>query len=256
MPRLPLLLSEFGFGQIQTSHKSTPSGDVAVTIVEADPRGERAGLRLAWVELKLTRPVMDVRPVLRFGDSFGILEGAISPSAVAVVNGGFYGYDSKGAHIPLGLVVAGGTIHNRKASWKGGGILYQDESRRLHVVSPSALANLKGVASAIQSKPVLVQDGKLDIWSDDGDRYNRSAISLTSKGEVIIVGAFQSFGRAMAMKEFARVVTATKSSSGAPVQVALAMDGGPGAQIYVPSLKLHFGDPGKNFVPNLVQFVP
>lgn len=253
---LALVLESLGFGAVGTPTHSTPSGDVAVTAIQASPRGSRAGLQLVIVEVKRAQPLIDVRPVLRYGDSSAVIAGATAPNASAVINGGFFGYDAKGEYAPLGLVVSSGTIRNRRAAWRGGGILYQDKDRHLRIVPPKALTRSDHVVSAIQSKPILVQDGRLAIYSDDGERFNRSSISITTAGQIVLVGAFHSFGRAMAMKEFARVVAAIRSSTGSSVRVALAMDGGPGAHLYVPALKQHFGDSGKNFVPNVVQVVP
>lgn len=247
------LLDTIGFNLVLTEARATPRGDAVVTIVHADPMSSRAGTQIVWVEIKRTQLSMEVVPVLKFGGSYDLYESSTPADFSAAINGGFFGYDTKGHYIPLGLVVSKADLRNRKAPWKTGGVLYQDKLNQLQI-KPIRFGAHAHVYSAIQSKPLLVEEGHVAIRSDDGERFNRSAVAITKAGEVILIGAFNSFGRAMAMKEFAQTVAAIRSSSGSAIQISLGMDGGPGAQLYIPALKLNFGDPGKNFVPNIVMF--
>lgn len=212
----------------------------------------RIGLVFVSIEVSCQRCLTNVRVVEEFGNSFDIYRRATPLGAAVAVNGGFYGYDLKGKHIALGLVVSNGAKENPRIKWATGGFLVQPRDQKSTIVPAAKYRQRSSDLSVIQSKPLLVENGHNGIRRDDGERFNRTALATTTSGKLIVAGAFDGFGRSASLYEFAEFLLHWRSSDGSKIQWAIAMDGGPGAQIYVPSLKLNFGDPGRNYVPNLV----
>jgi hypothetical protein len=213
------------------------------------PSSSRPGLVLVWTVLRNTSvTVVDVR---QFGPSGEIYAKNVQPSAVAAINGGFFGYSRSGKYMPLGLVVSHGRKTSPLAPWRTGGVMYQDLSNEVRVAPVRAFRLPPSTSQALQSKPLLVEGGRVAIRSEDS-RFNRSAVGLASDGAIVLAGTFESFGRAMSLKEFATFLVALEQIGGVRVLEALAMDGGPGAHLYFPALSKHYGDPGKNYIPNLI----
>ena len=229
-----------------------PETDIVVHEIVADPMSARAGLTLCWTELPSTAKLIGVKDLREYGASYEIYSRAVPGNAVAAINGGFFGYDSKGNHIPLGLVIADGKQKSPAIKWSTGGIILQKSDLTSEIVPMKKFASGGGIASALQAKPLLVEDGDVAIRGDDNARFNRTAIALTKSGRIVLAGAFESFGRALTLKEFAFLLAILRLLTGAEVQTALAMDGGPGSQLYFPGAKLHYGDPGNNYVPNFI----
>ena len=213
---------------------------------------DRTGLTYAFIETGCTRCVTGIHIVGEFGSSYEIYQRTTPANANVATNGSFFGYDVKGKHVALGLVIADGHRNNRRIAWARGGFLVHSRAGNTRIVPVARYRQQPDDTSVIQSKPLLVEDGRNGIHQDDGERFNRTAVAITTSGKLLVAGAFEGFGRSASLYEFATFLLALRASDGSSVQWALAMDGGPGAQIYVPSMKLHFGDPGQNYVPNLV----
>jgi len=212
----------------------------------------RPGLTLVFVEGSCTRCAAHVQVVKEFGESYAIYRQKTPTDAAVAVNGSFFGYDANGRHVPLGLVVAASVRSNRRIGWDRGGFLVHAANGATSIVPAKRYRQFRAETDVIQSKPLLVEYGRNGIRSDDGERFNRTAFAITTSGRLVIAGAFEGFGRAVSLHEFATFLLGARCADGSTIEWALSMDGGPGAQIYIPRLQMHFGDPGRNFVPNLV----
>jgi uncharacterized protein YigE (DUF2233 family) len=214
----------------------------------------RPGLVLVWAELQGSINVAEVR---LYGQSNDIYARSVPNSAVGAVNGGIFGYTKTGKYLPLGLIIENSRRKNPQAPWNTGGAVIRDRENRTQVLPVRQIRSLPPPVAALQSKPLLVENGAVAINSNRGDaRYNRSAVAVTSSGAIVLVGAFESFGRALDLKEFAEFLVALRSIDKIQIETALAMDGGPGAHLFFPPLGRHYGDPGVNFVPNLIYVGP
>lgn len=226
------------------------SGDADVTVREIVARADsdRAGLTLVWALLPgpVTVGITDLR---QFGAPYELFTKFVPPQATAAINGGYFGYNTSGKAIPLGLVVSNGKTTNPLMQWTSGGVLVQTPGQDVEIF-PIASRRPRAPATALQSKPLLVEHGRVAIRGEDA-RFNRAAVALTNEG-VLVAGAFDSFGRALSLKEFATFLVALRELDGIVVETSLNMDGGPGAHLYFPRLKRQYGDQGNNFVPNLV----
>ena len=224
---------------------------LSVQKIVSDPDGAMPGLVLCWIEIPAQYSNFSVLNIQKFGPSYQLFEEA-SGNSVALINGGFFGYDAKGGRIPLGLSMGAGSRFSPLVKWTTGGVFVQTDTGALDIVPIRSFSNQKGVRAAVQSKPLLVENRSNGIRADDGSRFNRTAIGMTANKSVVLIGAFESFGRAVTLKEFTSFITRLPSLKRTTVVTALALDGGPGSQIYFPSVKLHFGDPGNNYVPNAI----
>ncbi|TFW26537.1 phosphodiester glycosidase family protein [Duganella callida] len=225
-----------------------------LTVHTFSPKSDalRNGMHYVFIETNCPKCSPQIRVVKQFGNSYDIYRNATPMSAVVAINGSFFGYDAKGQRIPLGLVVADGVRKNRPIGWDRGGFLVHDKKGNTRIIPVHNYKPSINDFSVLQSKPLLVESGKNGIYKDDGERFNRTAVAISTSGKVIIAGAFEGFGRAASLYEFAQFLLSIKCSDGSTIKWALSMDGGPGAQIYVPAIKRNFGDPGQNYVPNLI----
>lgn len=123
-------------------------------------------------------------------------------------------------------------------------------------VIPAENASQAGAWSeALQSKPIIIFNNTVDVAKSLRDaEFNRVAIGVSKAGEVLIVGAFHGFGQAATLVQFAEIYKKVADEQGVMIFRALAMDGGSGAQISIPSMKLRFGDTGLSYFPNAVRF--
>jgi phosphodiester glycosidase len=242
------LASYAGKGEEVRTHDA---GVFAVREIKAAPTSARPGLVLVWAEFRTSLALLQVEEVREYGHTDEIYTKRVPRDALAAVNGGFFGYDKARKHIPLGLVIANRRIANPRIGWITGGILQQADDGAIAITPVKSFRSSPSIVNALQSKPLLVEKGSVAIRADD-DRFNRSAFCLTPSGAVVLAGAFESFGRAVTLKEFAAFLVKLRELGGPEIESALAMDGGPGARLWFPSLALHYGDPGDNYVPNLI----
>lgn len=225
---------------------------VLVKTYKINPSLPRAGLTYVVVEAISTKNSPHVAIVKQFGESYKIYKEQTPKDAIAAINGGFFGYSRAGNHMQLGFIVANGKRENSRIGWSTGGVFVHSNNGASRIIPIKNYVYHNIDVEVIQSKPLLVEEFKNGIFSEDGERFNRTAIAITKSEKLILAGAFDSFGRGVSLHEMAEFLRTIKGSDGSRVRWALAMDGGPGAQLYIPSLKMNFGEQGQNFVPNLL----
>jgi hypothetical protein len=157
-----------------------------------------------------------------------------------VTNGGFFGYDQAGNAIPLGLVVSAGKALNRRMPWSTGGFLVRD-ARGIGIVPVGTIGFEGAVQEALQSKPIVVEQGGNGIHNQDEALFDRVAVGLSADGMLVTAGVFGAEGQGGTLYEFGEALAQRVGHPAPGLLNALAMDGGPGAHIYVPSLKKHLG---------------
>lgn len=219
---------------------------------DKDVYSARFGVVLCWAVFPRSSVAFAVDEVRETASATAELyERRVRAEDVALVNGGFYGLDKVGNRIPLGLVIADSKRRNEKIKWTTGGILATGAPMTIIPIS-KVPANFQS-KSAVQSKPMLVENGKVGIRAPGGELANRSAVGLTTAGDVIVASAYTSSDQAATLFEFAEFLATPSEHGGPGAAWALAMDGGPGAHIYFPTAKRHCGITGPNYVPNLVR---
>lgn len=220
---------------------------------DRDTQSPRHGIKLCWLRLPKSLTSMAVTDVNRSGMSSAIYESLKKDSDIVVMNGGFFGFGRKNDFVPLGLVIAGGRQSSAIMNWTTGGLVLQ--SGGIPTVLPvGEFGSLTGIEHAIQSKPMLVEKGKIGINSDPNPPFNRSAVAVDKSGDLIVAGAFDDDGDAVTLIEFSQFLATLTSEGGPAAYYALNLDGGPDAHFYFPKIGLHLGYGGQNYVPDAIHF--
>jgi uncharacterized protein YigE (DUF2233 family) len=169
-------------------------------------------------------------------------------SAVLAINGSFFDENQR----PLGMVISRSFRINpyRQADW---GILYIDEgSATLVHTKDWAQTHPKRVWFALQVGPRLVVNSQPTTLKPQLAR--RAAIGILP-GRKHLVALVTDRGRAEAA-DLARLMAASPEQGGLGCIDAVAMDGGPSAQLYLKTESLELSVPGGWPVPIGVVFIP
>lgn len=173
---------------------------------------------------------------------------------LAVVGGGFFGYDNDGAETPIGLVRESGERKIALMPWDHGGVLTSDGEGAVRIFPANNASQGGRWSYALQSKPIIILNGNVDVGKNLRDaEFNRVAVGTTREGDLLIVGLFNSFGQAGTLVQFSNIYKFVADKRNLHVLRALAMDGGAGAQIHIPKLKMRFGDTGMSYFPNAIR---
>lgn len=211
------------------------------------------GVKICWMLLPRSSVRMEVSDIRKSGPANITYATLAQPTDVVIMDGGFFGYGPKNSYVPVGLVVANGKVQNQRNQWSGGGAVLQGEGFPT-VVPIGDLASVGHVQHAIQSKPMLVENGRVAIKSDPKPPFNRASVGVDKEGNIIVAGAFQDDGTAVTLVEFSKFLSARRAEGGPQAVYALNLDGGPDAHLYFPGIDLHMGYGGQNFIPNAIRF--
>lgn len=219
----------------------------------ANPDDSRYGLVVVWGTLPAATYELSVVDIRRDGSVLSTFEAVAHPHTdILLMNGGFFGQKDAAHYMPMGLLVADGVRISKIWPWTTGGVLVAPSAKSpVQIVPIKDFRTVDKSYQAIQSKPLLVEDSKLGIRTDDHQHANRTAVAICSDGSLLFAGAFAE-GGAVSLYEFAAILKSGKLSK-SPVEYALNMDGGPGAHIYIPALHLHFGSDTVTYVPDLIR---
>lgn len=189
------------------------------------------------------------------GDAARAYRSLVTPNTVAIIGGGFFGYNIEGEEQPIGLIRVDGERKVALMPWSHGGVFASDGNGTLRIFPAESKAQGGRWKYALQSKPIIILNGNVDVGRNFRDaEFNRVAFGLTTEGDVLIVGLFQNFGQAATQVKFAQIFKTIAEQRGLKVLRALAMDGGAGAQVHIPKLKMKFGDTGVSYFPNAIRF--
>lgn len=197
---------------------------------------------------------VNVRQVKSIGSPYDIFRKSSISNDIVLLNGGYFGRTKKGNPTPIGLVRSNGKRLNSIIPWKSGGFLVSSKNKSDILLASTKIKSLSKWDNAIQSKPILISNNKLDVRKNKRDsHFNRTAIAITEGGGIYIVGVFESFGQALTLYDFSNLMIEMAKSRKINITKALNMDGGPGAHIYIPSNNTNFGDSGATYVPNIIS---
>ena len=159
--------------------------------------------------------------------------------ALAAVNGGFFTPEYR----PLGLLIIDGKEVNplRKADW---GVFFIQENRA-RIIHTSEFQSERNISQALQVGPRLVVNGRELQMKKQNAR--RSALGVTAKNQVIFLNT--DFTDVFA-QDLARIFHLPESQGGLECRDAMALDGGPSAQMYADHKELKINIPGGWGVPN------
>ncbi|WP_198356279.1 phosphodiester glycosidase family protein [Sphingomonas sp. TX0522] len=154
----------------------------------------------------------------------GAVPAKLSCGGVAIT-GGFSRRSGNGLK-PEGLIRTDRGQLSGLANWKDGGVLWAagDEVRIIRIAAWKSSSNAAG--QALQTRPLLVFDGRVDEPLNDKRRWNRVAVGTMRDGRVVLIGAFTARNDAVTLREFAQDAIAILGPNLASL---LNMDGGPSA---------------------------
>jgi hypothetical protein len=246
--------------KVALSHQSGVKVFVAeVPRDDADPKATE----VVWAEIRGNRrATLEITEVRADTDVTAAFDRISDPADLVLINGSFWGYaNDNRTRIPLGLVVSNGKKVVDRIGWTSGGVVYATRSV-LRVVGVREPLPATGVISALQSKPIVVAEGAVDIRNETlpRERNNRTAIGVRRDGRrefIVVAGVFAEDDQGMTLCEFAQFLVIPRARRGPAVTEALSMDGGPGAHLALPGARegrlRHFGAAAAAYVPNVLR---
>jgi hypothetical protein len=217
-------------------------------VEDRDPASDQFGLTICFALFpkgQYSVKVRDVRSVAPLDKGY---DDARIPGDLFLMTGGFWAYVNE-RQVPEGLVISDGVVRSSLAFGGQGGIAASNGHG--FSIFPTGSATIDQSTEAVQSKPLLVRDGALDVRGDDLRRSDRTAIALDLSGSVMVAGAFRG-GAALSLLEWAAALISCGAMRGVSLKTALNLDGGPAAHLYAPSLRLHLGAHHTYFLNNVV----
>ena len=234
-------------------------------ITNRNPASDAFGLDIAWIELPAERLHLRVTQSGTTESDYGAaFEQLADPEDQALLTGGYWvqrnipAKDSEGKDTiksiedPLGLVIVNYKTLSPFLRDMGGGVVFDSKSGVNIQPSFAAEEFTNEMINAIQCKPLLVDEGRTAMISDDHQRDDRLAIGLTASRTVVVLLALHPHG-AFTLYELANFLLMPAESNGIACVRALNLDGGPNPHLYVPSLNLHFGRKGSGHLNNIIH---
>lgn len=239
----------------EVDRRSFRCGSVNVNVsisTEENARSPRFGRKYVLVRIPVSAVRLSVQPVRRSGPQAQIFSELIQDGDCLVTNGGFWGYDKKGFEMPLGLIMSSGRVLSPRVGWTSGGALCVN-GESVSFMPVRTLRSEPACFEALQSKPLIVENSSVAVREAPG-LFNRAAVGVGENGDIIVAGAFSLEGNAASLLDLASFIVDESSRNGSPARTMLALDGGPGAQLWVPPLDLHFGSKSSTYVPAIIRF--
>jgi uncharacterized protein YigE (DUF2233 family) len=227
----------------------------SVTVPSAD---EKPPVTLVWVVFPHESVTLRACLVNKIGPANLLYETYSPKDALALVNGGFYGYDAANKGMPVGLLISNGNqISSFAQNWTTGGILLVRKESDTQIISIAQKGELGTPKEAIQSKPLLFENGLRAVKRDRKDQpFNRSGIGLTANGDLLVAGAFRDDSQALTLYEFGKFLELLGEVKGIQVQTILNLDGATDAHFHLVTPARHWGYEGSNYVPDMIAIVP
>lgn len=202
------------------------------------------GARLRLKDLSDTRPSAQVHQ-----------EAFPRTASLGSLTVGFFGLNSKQRYYPMGLVRSQGKSLSSRHPWSSGGVFGVREDGRAEILPIGQVtdSDASRYTDAVQSKPMLIEDGRDGIRTSTDERFDRGAVALDSRGNTYFFLLHSPLGLSATLGEFADLLRRYRSTRGDALTWALATDGGPSAHLWVPSLGRHCGSGVPAFVPNALD---
>lgn len=201
-----------------------------------DDRVERAPApRLLAVRLDPSRCRLRVVDVYRGMQGRGATADEVCPSIGAAVNASFFAEDRS----PLGLLVVNGRLVQSRFPRHEWGV-FRVRRGQVEIVRSTG-ERAAGVTQALESKPRLIVDGKIQSFKPQGPA-RRSAIGIDGSGRVLLVATMEY----LTLDEWAALLARDFGC-----RQALNLDGGPSTQLTIRGstvLSVHGGWPVPVFI--------
>lgn len=215
--------------------------------------GGATGLHLVWIVLPRGSFSLSINLIDKIGPANDLYTIATSSGALLTLNGGFYMLRQGRAPAPLGLLRQNGKTLSPLATFSTGAVLVSNDQHEVEIIPIKRFSGGGGVHNALQSKPLLIEDGRLSIRPNKSDGlFNRVAIGVTENGDLCIAGAFKDDTQAITLYDFGRFLSLLRAKKGLPLRTVLNLDGATDAHMFLPATGLQLGYPGTNYVPDVI----
>lgn len=229
--------------------------------VNVDDKPSRVHVRVAMAKIDLFG--LTVVPVGQVTDTFEVYEDRCNgPFAIT---GSFFktvGPEPREGEVPEreadGWVVIAGEHYSERVNWTSGGAIV-DDGTTVSVVRLANLGKLRSPWMLIQSKPIVIESGQPGVYSSDGEYSDwRSVIGIASEDYIFAAVLVGGGDDGMTLFDVSNILKALDPylPDRAHLVDIIAMDGGPGAHLYLPRTNEHFGGLPPVYVPNLICVTP
>ncbi|MEA5260817.1 phosphodiester glycosidase family protein [Arcicella aquatica] len=205
------------------------------------------GLQFVWLKIPINNLSFTIEDLGKSIEPRNELSNYEQLDDIVITNGGFYD-DSKKYD---GLVKINNVIRSNFKDWEQGGFLLQ--SNKEIMILPISFHNNLNLFSynyILQSKPIVVDNGKNVVFSNSYSRSNRIGIGFDNFGNLLIVIAYNDDGYAMSLYELGELLK-TKDIN---TDTFLALDGGPNVSLYIPKLNNFFvGTRNRTYIANILH---
>jgi len=212
--------------------------------------GEGGAVTLAMVTTPRKAARIRIIPISRRARARGLYEDVPCPNALAMINGSFFEGDRRSEHIQ-GLLRLDGITLRGPSDRTYGGFLTTD-GRTFRIFGRDQAAAAQKADSAIESSPILIQDGQNGMRRDDGVRADRVAAGLSTDGDVALFAAVGRNGGGVSLYEFEELIRAAAATPGKTLADVIALDGGPSAHLWLPRQDVFLGQTGSIFLTEAV----
>ena len=241
---LTLTASPFLMGQSESpspasSWKKIDEG-IELKAMKLDGPSYQTRIKLQVLRVDLEKFPVRVMDSRAFGiGRMAIKELAQKSQALAAVNGGFFLPDFR----PLGLLIIDGRETNplRQTDWG----VFLIQNNRPRIIHTKEFQKAGTITQALQVGPRLVVNGRELRMKKQVAR--RSALGITHKDKVILLNSEDT---EIYAQDLAGIFHRRESEAGLECRDALALDGGPSAQMYAEYKALKIDLPGGWPVPN------
>ena len=172
------------------------------------------------------------------------------PGVLAAINGSFF-EGRPGDERPMGLLRQDGVTRQGPTPGRSGGFLV-GAGGHLQVLDRRHPAQAEASPWAIESSPILVQGGDSGMRRDDHARADRVAAGTTRSGALCLAGAFAQGQATVSLYAFEQLCRRAAASAGEAVEDLIAMDGGPSAHLWLPTVGRLYGARSSIYLTNLV----
>lgn len=152
-----------------------------------------------------------------------------------------------------GRVVINGEEVSPLVNWTFGGAIVDDGSQ-MSIVPVKDLDGIGTPWMLLQSKPIVLQDGKNGIFSNDGALSNWRTVVGTTKGNEIFAAALIGSAENISLYDVGEILEVLSDNIPSALEDVIATDGGPGTHIFIPHFNISTGG-FPNYVPNIVCIV-
>jgi hypothetical protein len=182
--------------------------------------------------------------------------GSSCRDARVVLTGGFFANDADGLR-PDGLHVQGSQVLAEDArNWTSGGYIFSLSNGQVGF-SPVSEGAPVGALFAVQSKPFLIEDGKVAVGPIQDPMWDRIAIgdaSYRGQDGLFVIAAISDLSKRQAMQQhvFANAIASISKAFGLETTVVLNLDGAEGPFIKIPSAGRYYGSNRDRYVPSVI----